>query len=85
MDPTSEVERFIVDELMLGGAKTKLDPNESLVQGGILDSLGILRLVSFLEERFAIRIDDLELVPESFDSIKAIVRLLEKKVAKAQS
>jgi acyl carrier protein len=44
----------------------------SLLETGILDSLGLLRLVVFLQERFGVALDDVDLVPENFDSIDAI-------------
>lgn len=42
MDTETAIERFIVDEIMLGDSSTKLDPNESLISTGVLDSLALL-------------------------------------------
>ena len=84
MDRDSIIERFIVDELMMESAGTKLDPDVSLIEGGILDSLGILRLVSFLEKRFGITIEDGELVPESCGTLNAISELVAGKAPIAQ-
>jgi acyl carrier protein len=53
------------------------------MQEGIIDSTGILELVFFLEENFGVSVEDDELVPENFDSLKKIVKYLEVKTASA--
>jgi acyl carrier protein len=50
----------------------QVDNERSLLEAGILDSLGVLALVSFIEGRYGIGISDDELLPENFDSIDAI-------------
>jgi acyl carrier protein len=49
---------------------------ESLVESGVIDSLGILELVDFVETKFDLRIPEHELVPENLDSIANITRYL---------
>jgi acyl carrier protein len=49
-----------------------VDDEQSLLEAGILDSLGVLALVSFIEERYGIAVLEDELLPENFDSIEAI-------------
>lgn len=49
-----------------------VDNGRSLLEAGILDSLGVLALVSFIEGRYGIGVTDDELLPEHFDSIDAI-------------
>ncbi len=51
----------------------------SLLDSGVIDSLGILDLVTFMEESFDIEASDEDLVPENFDSISALVRFVESK------
>jgi len=46
-----------------------LHDDDSFLEKGIIDSTGILELVSFLEEHFAITVNDDELIPDNFDSI----------------
>jgi acyl carrier protein len=43
-----------------------------LVESGILDSLSLLKLLLFLEENFHIRMDDVDVVPENFDTVTNI-------------
>jgi acyl carrier protein len=53
--------------------KRVLDDDISLLESGIIDSLGVLDVVGFLEQTFNIRIDDDELTPENFATIKCMV------------
>lgn len=56
-----------------------LDQNLSLLENGMIDSLNILKLISFIEERFKTKVLDEELTPENFDSLAAISRLVGKR------
>jgi acyl carrier protein len=51
----------------------------SLLQSGLIDSLGMMELVAFLEQTFEVHIEDEDLVPENFETISAIARLVESK------
>jgi acyl carrier protein len=72
------VRRFITDELHFDGPAT-LSDDFPLIEGGVIDSLGIFQLVSFLENEFSIEILDEELVPEHLGTIRDIARLIESK------
>ena len=52
--------------------------SNTYVDDGVLDSFDILTLISMLEEQFEIKIDGLDIVPENFQNVKAIIRLIEK-------
>jgi len=79
MDVETAIERFVVDEIMLGDSNTKIDPNESLISSGVLDALALLRLIAFLEEQMGVTVDDSEVIPENFESINEIKSFIEKK------
>ena len=64
---------FIRQELLHGRA-VKLDSDEDLLNAGIIDSLGILRMVAFMEERFGVRVPDEDVVFENFQSVRAMTR-----------
>ena len=49
---------------------------DSLIDSGLIDSLGIFKLVSLLEKEFAIKISDDELLPENFETTSAIVQFV---------
>jgi len=83
MSVESTIEKFILDELLMDDGAQHVDPNQSLLSSGILDSLGILRLISFLEDQFSLTVEDSEVVPENFDTIGAMKMLIERKKSEA--
>ncbi len=50
-----------------------------LLEKGVLDSMGIIQVVAFLEDEFGIEVDDAELVPENFETIGSIAELIDSK------
>lgn len=81
--PRKELIRdFIRKELLRGRGEFPLDGETNLVESGVVDSLGIMKLIAHLESRFRIEILDEELLPENFETIGAIDRFLERKTGK---
>lgn len=80
MSETEEKVRGFVVENFLFGKDDGLQNDTSFLDDGIIDSTGILELVSFLEEEFSISIEDEELIPENLDSINNVVTYLERKM-----
>jgi acyl carrier protein len=68
---------FIKDELVPN--LDHLDENQSLLEGAILDSLRIVKLVMFIEEKFDLNISDRELVPDNFETLSSISKLISNK------
>jgi acyl carrier protein len=64
-----QIRNFIVENFLFGDASNGLGDTDSLLDKGIIDSTGVLELVSYLENNFGIRVEDEELVPENLDSI----------------
>lgn len=58
-------------------AERKLSDEDSLLDSGAIDSLGILDVVAFLEQEFGISVEDDDLNPENFDNVSALARLVE--------
>jgi acyl carrier protein len=72
----SIVNDYISREIVQDPALLPLSNETSLLEGGILDSLALLRLVAFLEERFKITVGETDLLPENFDSVNTICAYL---------
>ena len=70
MDIQQEVRTFIANDL--GREVERVTDGDSLLEGGILDSLGVLSLVGFIEKHYGIIVSEDEMMPENFDSIDAI-------------
>lgn len=70
---------FIRTELNWEGPPDELTDDYPLLDGGLLDSVGILQVVAFIESRYGVQVDDEELVPEHFGTLAGISRLVESK------
>jgi acyl carrier protein len=79
MDFRTEIERFILSELLSDGDATSLSPDDDLLDGGVIDSAGIVQLIEYLEERFAIEVTDDELIPENFRTVDELARFVQGK------
>lgn len=67
---------YISRELVQDASLLPLGNATSLLDAGVLDSLSLLRFVVFIQDRFGILVDDLDLVPENFDSVDTICAYL---------
>jgi acyl carrier protein len=76
-----KIKDFIVENFLFGDDQD-LENDTSFLESGIIDSTGILELVTFLDETFNIEIADEELVPENLDSINRIVAFLAQKTGR---
>ena len=74
-----KIREFVVENFLFG-KDDGLKDDTSFLDEGIIDSTGILELVSFLEEEFDIAVEDEELIPENLDSIANVTAYLEKKL-----
>jgi acyl carrier protein len=57
-----------------------LDDADSFLHAGILDSMGVLRIILFLEERYRITLTDDEIVPDNLDSIERLKVFVDRKL-----
>lgn len=77
---TNDVIRdFITTEIMHIPSGAALGDDDPLIESGIIDSLGIMSLLSFVEGEFSIEIPGDDLLPENFSSIAAITALIERR------
>ena len=79
MSYINTIQEFVVENFLFGD-RERLNENTSFLESGIIDSTGILELVSFLEETYDIVIKDDELIPENLDSLKNVAQFLEQKL-----
>ena len=83
MDDMTKVKQFIVDEFMPDVPVEELDADFDLLTGGVVDSLGLLKVVAWLEAEYDIGVDDSELGPDSFRTVRAIHDYVEREKATA--
>lgn len=63
---------FVVEEFLPGTDPSELPADYDLLATGVVDSLGLLKVIAWLEDRFELAVDDLELDPDSFRTVAAI-------------
>lgn len=78
IDTRDEIRRFVVEQFLFG-QEDELQDDASFLEQGIIDSTGVLELVSHLQERYQIAIKDEELIPDNLDSINAVVAFVARK------
>lgn len=80
-----EVRGFLAENFILDDAGAGLGADESLTQAGVLDSMGVLELIMFIEERFGVSIPDEDTLPENLDSVNRIVAYVSGRLAGASA
>lgn len=75
----TKIRAFIIENFLFGD-DDGLKDDTSFLEEGIIDSTGVLELVTFLEEEFEIEVNDEELIPENLDSINNVTAYLEGKI-----
>jgi len=77
----SDLERFILDEIVQGTGVESVDPTEDLLASGVIDSHGLMEVVAFLESRYGVAVSDDDLLPENFESLASIEAFVTRKAA----
>jgi len=72
---------YILSEFLPGESPRNLKDDTPLRTSGVLNSMGLLRLVSFVEDKYGIELEAHETGIEDFDTIDAIANLIERKIA----
>ena len=74
-----EVRQFVVDNFLFGEGAEQLSNDDSFMDKGLVDSMGILTLVAFVQEKYRISVGDEDLVPENWDSVRRIAGFVHSK------
>lgn len=80
MDYMKKILEFFSENFMVD-FDGKFTYDDSLLDKGIIDSTGVLEIVTFLENTFGIQVEDEEIIPSNFDSINSINSYLSRKLA----
>ena len=76
MNVRDELEKFILNELAVDQDRQSIEPDEDLIMQGIIDSMGVIKLSTFMEEKFGIKVSDMDMVPENFQNIESLTRFV---------
>jgi acyl carrier protein len=79
MDIIDDVKKFVFSELAFNIPHESISLDDNLLSQGIIDSMGIMQLVSFIEEKYGISVLPEDVVPENFHSLNALKVFIELK------
>lgn len=74
------LKQFIINDLAPELKLGELGAEDPLIDSGVLDSMGIMALLAFIESKFNIRVSDEELLPENFGTLSAVTRMVQRKL-----
>ena len=80
----TDVRGFVTDNFLFGRKNVSLGGDDSLLEQGLIDSTGVLELVSFIENKFEIKVEDDDLVPDNLDSINRLITFIATKLDEAK-
>ena len=75
-----EVRQFIVDNFVFENGNGSFSNEDSFLETGLVDSMSIMTLVEFVKEKYAISIEDEELVPDHWDSVSRIASFVQSRL-----
>ena len=79
MDIKQEIRGYVAEHFLPGGQG--LEDTTPLISGGLIDSIGMLGLISFMESRFGVEFMPREVDAHTLDNVESIAALVERKVA----
>ncbi len=79
MDIATVIRKYVLENYLFTDNENELRNDDSFLDKGILDSTGILEIITLIEESFGIKVEDAEMIPENLDSVNNIVAYVTKK------
>lgn len=80
-DTAQQVRDYVIDRFLFGQGGDRLSDDSSFLEQNLMDSTGVLEMVMFLEQRFGVKVQDHELIPENLDSVNRIAAFVARKLA----
>jgi len=82
MEPMNErIIQYIQEQLLGGDSEEDISVEDDLLNSGLLDSLGIVRLIAFIEGEYGIKVPPQDMVIDNFVSVEAMVNYISNKLA----
>jgi acyl carrier protein len=75
------VRRFVIDNLLFGDPQFNLEDHMSFLEGGVIDSIGVMELATFVSTRFGLELEPGEITPDNFDSVQRLAEFVVRKKA----
>lgn len=79
MDIATVIRKYVLENYLFTDNEGELNNDDSFLEKGILDSTGILEIITLIEESFGIKVEDAEMIPDNLDSVNNIVAYVTRK------
>jgi acyl carrier protein len=83
MDIKVRIRQFIAQNLLFNDKGFQYEDSTSFLEEGIVDSLGIMELVTYVEDTYPIKVDDQDLTPDNFDSVSKLANFIQNRLCMA--
>jgi acyl carrier protein len=80
VDIKDQIRQYIAQDLLFSDNGFKYGDDASFLEEGIVDSLGVMELVFFIEETFGLTTTDEELTPDNFDSVNKLANFIQRRL-----
>lgn len=81
MSVKDEIKQYIAENILFSSNGFTLDDDESFLEAGVVDSLGVVELVAFVEETYQLEVPDDDIVPANFDSVDNLAAYISRRAA----
>jgi acyl carrier protein len=75
----TQIRTYIAQNILFSGNNYPYPDDASFLDQGIVDSMNVLELVNFIEEKYHVQVDDREIVPDNFDSVSNLAAYVRRK------
>ena len=80
-----KIRKYIADNILFSKKGYPHPLEASFLENGVVDSMNILELVMFVEEKFGVHVADSEIVPDNFDSVASLANYIRAKASPRES
>ena len=80
VDIKQDLREYIINNFLFGDEDNSFNDDDSFMENSILDSTGILDIILFIEEKYGIKIEDNEILPENLDSLNNLEKFIKTKM-----
>ena len=84
MEIKTQVREYVAKNLLFSDNGFEYDDDDSFLQEGIVDSVGVLELVLFVEEKLGVAVDDQDITPDNFDSVNKLADYVQRHIDGSQ-
>ena len=81
MELKEQIKSYIAENFLFSSNGFDMDEDESFLEAGVVDSLGVVELVSFVEETYNFEVPDDDIVPDNFDSVDNLAAYISRRTA----